>query len=253
METIRIFIASSSELEQDRKEFREFLSIENDRLHSKEVYLELVQWEHFLDTVSQTRLQDEYNNEIKKQHEEELTNTRKRLRTVRSLLIVAIIAIVFAGLFLSSAKKAKNKADTLKTLAEKNLRDFQELKKTSIGAKFQEGIVFYWNDETGKHGLIAAEKNVEGRYTWRQAVDTCANLKLNNYDDWRLPKYDELAALYVNKKLIGGFVEGHIGVPQKLQTLLQDSATLKEETKVTLIRCANSMCELSGISDYVDV
>src|SRR4026207_154272 len=66
MNTIRIFIASSAELLQDRKDFREFLSIENDRLHNKGVYLELVQWENFLDTVSQTRLQDEYNEELKK-------------------------------------------------------------------------------------------------------------------------------------------------------------------------------------------
>ena len=66
MNTIRIFIASSSELEQDRKDFREFLAVENDRLHKKEVYLELVQWENFLDTVSQTSLQDEYNKELVK-------------------------------------------------------------------------------------------------------------------------------------------------------------------------------------------
>lgn len=66
METIRIFIASSSELLEDRKEFREFLSIENDRFYKKGVYLELIQWENFLDAVSQTSLQDEYNKELKK-------------------------------------------------------------------------------------------------------------------------------------------------------------------------------------------
>ena len=65
MNTIRIFIASSAELLQDRKDFREFLGIENDRLHTKGVYLELIQWENFLDTISQTRLQDEYNKELK--------------------------------------------------------------------------------------------------------------------------------------------------------------------------------------------
>jgi hypothetical protein len=65
MNTSRIFIASSSELETDRNAFREFLSVENDRLHKKDVYLELVQWEHFLDAVSETRLQDEYNEELK--------------------------------------------------------------------------------------------------------------------------------------------------------------------------------------------
>ncbi|MEP7111356.1 MAG: hypothetical protein ABI760_25395 [Ferruginibacter sp.] len=66
MNTIRIFVASSSELEKDRKEFREFLGVENDRLHTKGVYLELIQWENFLDTVSITSLQDEYNEELKK-------------------------------------------------------------------------------------------------------------------------------------------------------------------------------------------
>src|SRR5450432_124617 len=66
MSTIRIFIASSSELEIDRKEFRNFLSEENDRLHKKGMYLELIQWENFLDSVSKTSKQDSYNEELKK-------------------------------------------------------------------------------------------------------------------------------------------------------------------------------------------
>ncbi len=65
MDTIRIFIASSSELEQDRKNFREFLAIENDRFHKKGIYLELKQWENVVDAVSETRLQDEYNKDLK--------------------------------------------------------------------------------------------------------------------------------------------------------------------------------------------
>lgn len=65
MQTIRIFIASSSELKQDRDQFRMFISQENDRLHTKGIYLELVQWENFLDAISSTRLQDEYNNAIR--------------------------------------------------------------------------------------------------------------------------------------------------------------------------------------------
>ncbi|WP_149276994.1 DUF4062 domain-containing protein [Pareuzebyella sediminis] len=65
MKTIRIFIASSSELKEDRDQFRMFISQENDRLHTKGFYLELVQWENFLDAISDTRLQDEYNNAIR--------------------------------------------------------------------------------------------------------------------------------------------------------------------------------------------
>ena len=65
METIKIFVASSSELKEDRDELRKYLSTLNDRGHTKGVYLEMVQWEHFLDTISETRLQDEYNKAIK--------------------------------------------------------------------------------------------------------------------------------------------------------------------------------------------
>ncbi|MEB2778591.1 hypothetical protein SYJ56_25000 [Algoriphagus sp. D3-2-R+10] len=65
MKTIRIFIASSSELKEDREEFRAFISRENDRLHTKGIYLKLEQWEFFKDSISSTRLQDEYNEAIR--------------------------------------------------------------------------------------------------------------------------------------------------------------------------------------------
>lgn len=64
MKTVRIFIASSSELKDDRDAFRLFISKENDRLHTTGIYLEIVQWENFLDAISSTRLQDEYNKAI---------------------------------------------------------------------------------------------------------------------------------------------------------------------------------------------
>ena len=66
MDTIQIFIASSAELKQDRDDFREFVSVLNDRGHKKGIYLELIEWEHFLDTVSQTGKQDDYNEALKK-------------------------------------------------------------------------------------------------------------------------------------------------------------------------------------------
>ncbi|MBN3583649.1 hypothetical protein JYB64_14715 [Algoriphagus aestuarii] len=65
MKTIRIFIASSSELKEDRDDFRLFISNQNDLLHKKGIYLELVQWEEFLDSISDSRLQDEYNQAIR--------------------------------------------------------------------------------------------------------------------------------------------------------------------------------------------
>ncbi len=65
MRTIKLFVASSSELKEDRDRFRIFISQENDRLHTKGLYLEMVQWENFLDSISSTRLQDEYNKAIR--------------------------------------------------------------------------------------------------------------------------------------------------------------------------------------------
>jgi internalin A len=61
----RIFLASSSELKTDREQFEIFISRQNKRLIDKGFFLELVLWEDFLDAMSQTRLQDEYNIAIK--------------------------------------------------------------------------------------------------------------------------------------------------------------------------------------------
>ena len=65
IKTVKIFLASSSELKEDRKEFEIFLSRKNNDWVDKGVHLELVLWEDFLDAMSQTRLQDEYNKAIK--------------------------------------------------------------------------------------------------------------------------------------------------------------------------------------------
>lgn len=66
MQTKKIFLASSRELKADRDEFEIFVHRKNKDWVAKGVFLELVMWEDFLDTVSQTRLQDEYNREIKR-------------------------------------------------------------------------------------------------------------------------------------------------------------------------------------------
>jgi hypothetical protein len=62
-----IFLASSSELEGDRKDFEIFVNRKNkDWVASLGVFLNLVIWEDFLDAMSSTRLQDEYNKAIQK-------------------------------------------------------------------------------------------------------------------------------------------------------------------------------------------
>jgi internalin A len=62
---IKIFLASSSELKEDREQFEIFINRENKNLNKKGVFIELEIWEDFIDAMSKTRLQDEYNKVIK--------------------------------------------------------------------------------------------------------------------------------------------------------------------------------------------
>ena len=64
MKTIKIFLASSSELKDDRKDFEIFINRKNNEYVEEGIFLKLVLWEDFLDAMSQTRLQDEYNKAI---------------------------------------------------------------------------------------------------------------------------------------------------------------------------------------------
>ena len=63
--TRKIFLASSEELKDDRREFEVFISRTNNAWVSQGVFLKLVLWEDFLDALSPTRLQEEYNREIR--------------------------------------------------------------------------------------------------------------------------------------------------------------------------------------------
>ena len=62
----KIFLASSSELEKDREQFEIFINRKNKDWVDKDIFLDLILWEDFLDALSKTRLQDEYNKEIRK-------------------------------------------------------------------------------------------------------------------------------------------------------------------------------------------
>lgn len=61
---IKIFLASSSELKRDRDEFEKFIGRKNKVLNKQDVFIELVIWEDFIDHISETGLQDEYNKEV---------------------------------------------------------------------------------------------------------------------------------------------------------------------------------------------
>ncbi|MGH8548502.1 MAG: hypothetical protein ACRERU_07870 [Methylococcales bacterium] len=61
----KVFLASSSELKEDRKEFEIFINRKNKNWNAQGVFIELIAWEDFLDAVSKTRLQDEYKQAIR--------------------------------------------------------------------------------------------------------------------------------------------------------------------------------------------
>jgi internalin A len=64
--TIRIFIASSSELHDDRDALDLYMRRLNDALRDEGLYLEIIRWEYFLDAMSESRKQDEYNRAVQK-------------------------------------------------------------------------------------------------------------------------------------------------------------------------------------------
>ena len=65
MRTLKIFLASSCELKDDREQFEIFLNRRNKDWVEKGIFLKLVNWEDFIDALSKTRLQDEYNQAIR--------------------------------------------------------------------------------------------------------------------------------------------------------------------------------------------
>lgn len=62
--TIRIFLASSAELKDDRDAFDLYFQRQNNQLKDKGIYLEIDRWEYFFDAMSESRLQDEYNKKV---------------------------------------------------------------------------------------------------------------------------------------------------------------------------------------------
>jgi len=76
-----------------------------------------------------------------------------------------------------------------------------------IACIFQPGDKGYVEGE--RHGLIAAEADLPGRYSWEAAKKACDDLDENGYSDWHLPTKDELNKLYDAKSAVGGFSGGN--------------------------------------------
>jgi len=66
MRKYTIFLASSAELDEDKKVFENFISTKNKEWHDKKVFLELLTWKDFVVAMSKERTQNEYNKAIEK-------------------------------------------------------------------------------------------------------------------------------------------------------------------------------------------
>ncbi len=75
----------------------------------------------------------------------------------------------------------------------------------NIGDEYGGGIIFFV-DETNEHGLIASAKDLSGEADWNEAMEFCAQYKVDEYSDWRLPTEEELNILYLQKEKVGAFV-----------------------------------------------
>lgn len=104
-----------------------------------------------------------------------------------------------------------------------------------LGSNYQGGIVFYL-DETQKHGLISAISDQSNSASWwngsyiatgassltdgatntmaiiqyqgnssSYAAKLCKDFKGGGFNDWYLPSKDQLAVLYAQKTIVGGF------------------------------------------------
>ena len=65
MKTIKIFIASSEELEDDRNAFGNLVRKLNKTYEKRGIHLELFEWEDYDAAYNNRRKQDEYNDEVR--------------------------------------------------------------------------------------------------------------------------------------------------------------------------------------------
>lgn len=160
------------------------------------------------------RLEAERQEDLRQQREKaeeeklELAKTRKRLQIVYALLGVALLALIAAGYFGIAANNAKVEANKQKDTAQQALHRIIEFEKKAVGKKYQGGIIFY-SDSAREHGLIAAEQDLPGKYTWESAINACEAYSVTvdgvTYDDWHLPSKDTLSLLYFSRSYVGGF------------------------------------------------
>jgi len=168
--------------------------------------------------------------EDERTHIYNVEKVRKKNKRFLVIAVIGLLLIVATGGIYSLLHEEKKQQDKLEsekqqaldsTKAALEIALIQKRKADSAliiaetlivaGAKYQGGIVIYWN-KTGKQGLLAAEKEFD-KLNWRDAKKACDEYSVivegSAYDDWRLPTKEELNALYINKNVVGGFARDY--------------------------------------------
>ncbi len=65
----------------------------------------------------------------------------------------------------------------------------------AVGQPRGGGIVGYV-DESGEHGLITTEYDIDKSANWAEAQTLCTDYAANGYTDWQLPTKNDLELLY---------------------------------------------------------
>lgn len=148
-----------------------------------------------------------------------------KLLIFKNIKFVSIASLFLSVLLYSSCKKEETE---------------QVDDGLAVGSMHAGGIVFYL-DNSGEHGLVAAESNQNSAIRWgngtsvlidstgnavgegqrntnrivsiqgagEYAAKLCDDLTLNGYSDWFLPSKHELNLLFIKKGSISGLVDGY--------------------------------------------
>ena len=163
------------------------------------------------DALAEAKKQTNLAVEAKKDVEKQKALTDTALKESRKQTTLAIEAKKDAENEKQNALKSADEAKKQKEIAEQALKRNIEFQEKAVGKKYKGGIIFY-SDTLRDHGLLAAEKDLDSKYTWEEAKKACKNYSVTvdgvTYDDWFLPSKDTLAMLYLNKSAIGSFSPG---------------------------------------------